>query len=825
MFIYTLSRKFRQRGLSPDTIQPEMRNRFDIIINDNILDCKIQVKLEEKVVRFFYYKGSVDKDLLIEEKYKEIASISLSNKKETGHDILFFRQQVRIKIEDSQDSFKDFKFELKNDKVYGGFPFIDIKCSNNSNNGDNKGIEDYVFFMQFCLLHFILDIEDRHSDFAQSSHCEKIREKLRESFVYQLLFAKLKYIIRLYEDADSLNQADYSFVTRKYTELLIDPRINKVIAPFNYPEKGMNRDSDKQFWFYDPEEELETILEKNRRQENLQEEYKNNALTRCLEESLVLKIRDFLYTKLAVSQAMTRNISKKLFWCAQSLMAITSLALLISSFFDEEAIFIMHRLFPIAVSVFSLVFILYHLLFYLKKLKENKKIFIKILKKLKENRKIFIKILKMFKKNKKICRYIWYQLCLLLPSSILAILSVIFLLYSSDFKSGYFYVPVVFCIFLWIVLSGWYNYPEESRKKGFLLPLFPRIMVAELAAWLTIGFSEDLVKSMLWVEGGNLLKAWAAFLVLILVAAILYGQANQLSPYKQWYNLLGYRVLPILNHAVFFALIIGVLIQSIFYENHIKKSDVMSGVVFKEYFDEANLYNQLLLDLENGQKQYQDYYLLADLKDIKMRGIINNTQLLFLNDTTEIQSILNVSQQLSNESPIDEMDKHNSIVNYYNHVITEINDFYKQHIDISKQEWLASYLRLKSLYPRNIINDTIIKAYNFKIMKALPIDLRKEISCVRISMIKYNDNDTLMNWATLNHLEYPLTGSAILDSLIVKAKKEHKCCRDVNGDSNFWLLPHFRVFPTLLLFHTLIVLVLAFVTQLFIKQKSVTEPI
>ena len=62
------------------------------------------------------------------------------------------------------------------------------------------------------------------------------------------------------------------------------------------------------------------------------------------------------------------------------------------------------------------------------------------------------------------------------------------------------------------------------------------------------------------------------------------------------------------------------------------------------------------------------------------------------------------NQQLSNESPIDEMDKHNSIVNYYNHVITEINDFYKQHIDISKQEWLASYLRLKSLYPRNMLD-------------------------------------------------------------------------------------------------------------------------
>ena len=156
MFKFTLSNKYRQRGLSPDTILPEMCNRFDIIFNDNIIDRKIQVRLDEKVVRFFYYIDDVDKDLLIEEKYQEIASISLSDKKETGQDILFFRQQVRNTIKDSQDSFKDFKFELKNYTVYRGFPFIDFKCSNYGKKIENKGNEDFVYFLQFCLLHLTL---------------------------------------------------------------------------------------------------------------------------------------------------------------------------------------------------------------------------------------------------------------------------------------------------------------------------------------------------------------------------------------------------------------------------------------------------------------------------------------------------------------------------------------------------------------------------------------------------------------------------------------------------------------------------------------------
>ena len=271
MFKFTLSSKFRQNGLSPDAILPEMRNRFDVIWDIDYLDRKVQVRLDEKVVRFFYYIDDVNVDLLIEEKYKEIASISLSSVKETGQDILFFQQQVRNKIDVFINSFWDscynigaFPFTGVNSayapmifKIFEGFPFIDLKSLDED--GIYYFVNNIVFFMQICFLFFIQEIEDRHSDLAQSPHYKKVRDKLRESFVYQLLSNKLRYSIRFYEDAPSLNQAEYTFVVRKYTELLIDPRINKVIAPFNYPEKGKKRDSDKQLWFYDPEEELEAI--------------------------------------------------------------------------------------------------------------------------------------------------------------------------------------------------------------------------------------------------------------------------------------------------------------------------------------------------------------------------------------------------------------------------------------------------------------------------------------------------------------------------------------------------------------------------------------
>ena len=825
MFKFTLSNKYRQRGLSPDTILPEMCNRFDIIFNDNIIDRKIQVRLDEKVVRFFYYIDDVDKDLLIEEKYQEIASISLSDKKETGQDILFFRQQVRNTIKDSQDSFKDFKFELKNYTVYRGFPFIDFKCSNYGKKIENKGNEDFVYFLQFCLLHFILDIEDRRSDLAQSPHYEKIREKLRESLVYQLLSAKLKYTIRLYEDAPSLSQTDYTFVTRKYTDLLIDPRINKLIVPFNYPDKGKILSSckqiyDKQLWFYDPEEELETILEKNRRQEQLQEFYKRakreeksdssdkSSCQLCLQESLVLKIRDFLYSKNAVGQAMFRDIGKRLFWCSQFLMGITSMALFTSSICEEKNNDILFVYFPVTILVFCFGFFIISLCYDL--------------------------ILADKKENKFKNMYRGKQLCILFPLLLLSILSLL-LLFCDNFEPFYFYISVVSTILLFITLSGYFNNSGENYFHGILNAFFPRILVAELAAWITIGFAEDLVKSMLWVEGIGI-KISATGLVLVLIAAILYGETNQLSPYKNSIKLLKSRVLPILNHAVFFAFILGLIIQSLFYENLIKNSDVMSSVVFRDYFDEANLYGQLLLDLESGQNQYQDYCLITDLKDIKALGSAANTQTIIKNDSIEIQATVVVRQQVSNESPKDEKEKHNSIVHYYNHAVNEINNFYKNHIDSLNSSWIDDTLYVLDTY--NNANNETIKNENIKRLKSIPIDLRKEISCVRINALKFNNYDTLMNWATFSYTEQPQTGSGSLDILTANAIKGRNCCRKVSKSRKDGIkklslfkekdatnVDYYRIFPTLLVFHTLIVLVIAFVTQLFINQKSVTEPI
>ena len=153
----------------------------------------------------------------------------------------------------------------------------------------------------------------------------------------------------------------------------------------------------------------------------------------------------------------------------------------------------------------------------------------------------------------------------------------------------------------------------------------------------------------------------------------------------------------------------------------------------------------------------------------------------------------------------------------------ELNLFYSNNIDSTVSEWIKD-----TLYPLNdtitIINDSItksndsIKEKNQNTIKNSLWDLKKEISCIRRNLLKFNNYDSLMSWATMNRPKISNTGNLVLDSLTVKAIREHNCCREIHPSKN-------KIFPTLLIFHTLIVLVLAFVTQLLISDKSVTEPL
>ena len=91
--------------------------------------------------------------------------------------------------------------------------------------------------------------------------------------------------------------------------------------------------------------------------------------------------------------------------------------------------------------------------------------------------------------------------------------------------------------------------------------------------------------------------------------------------------------------------------------------------------------------------------------------------------------------------------------------------------------------------------------------------------------MKYNDYETLMGWATVPPPSNIHTESAYMDTLTKVYQEKRSCCRKIYPPIISNAEKGKRFFPTLLIFHTLIVLVLAFVTQLIISDKSVTEPL
>ena len=114
---------------------------------------------------------------------------------------------------------------------------------------------------------------------------------------------------------------------------------------------------------------------------------------------------------------------------------------------------------------------------------------------------------------------------------------------------------------------------------------------------------------------------------------------------------------------------------------------------------------------------------------------------------------------------------------------------------------------------------------NLNIIKPLSVYLPKEITNVRNCIIKYNEYDTLMNWVTAGNQMDINTNSGYMDALTRNAQKEQICCRKIEILPFLEEITSGRIFPRLLIFHTLIVLVLAFITQLIISEKSVTEPL
>lgn len=801
-----------------------VRNEFLMRFGEKSLDDRVSVVLTDRNIQFFYYdapeingengkKRSISEEILTNARdydhLKEIGSISLTSPKETGNDILSFPQNInslnqkKNKIELIRKVITTQKL-IEGDGNYAGFrkmfshfPFMEEKRKKPD---DEKDI--FRDFAKCCLLAFVFEIEDREENFANSPLYDEVRTSLRKSDVYNLLSAKIRYTLYISDKGINYNRDEFSYKTRKFADRLMDKNINKVIAPYNYPS-GKGQPSKGQSWFYNPEEELEKILEKNRRQFS-GESSESASGELVLEPQLEMKIQNFLYTKHAVYSAMTRNGGKAFFVAGQILMAITWICIAWACLQPSKYSFILDKVLPIAVSITAIV-------------------------------GVCVVLICKFINNKEHSsrKYVWRTCPLILILLFFVILAIVS--YLKIPTGIYLLILTVIIIFGIIPFSGFFNNPLSDFHSNFLQPLFPRILVAIFAAWLGIGIAEDAVKSMLWVDN-NMLK-FAIGAVMLLIIVILMGEIKQHSPYYRWFPwkwfvnwvklskeaIVTIRAMLILNHSIFFALLGGILMQLVFYNDLVKTSEVLPNVVYNKYFDDANYYCQNLETLNESLKQFELVYLTSkNVGSISIKGSMTDSA---SKSTAGFQATSFYRDTLR----IEDYNRYVEIVNIsINEIISLCKDTTNKSINV--EPFLAKNDSLNyTLDSLNVADyhmglkrtkDNDVISGNFEMIYSDMLSVQKEIAKVKRAISLSNNYDTLINWATVNQENSVNTESAYLDELTKKAQKDYKCSLTIPVcDKTAWF------FPILLIFHTLIVLVLAFVTQLLISDKSVTEPL
>jgi hypothetical protein len=762
MFIFDAIEKSLCQGVSPDRISDAIKNRFSMVFGRKALDNRLQVKISERQIRFFFYdhdygekewdpNGIQNNDYL-----KEIGFITLTRRKDAGNDILDFPQNIGyLYLYDEKDNPTD-KHNLQIWKSitdcinqwapeFYDFPFLkgwnklDWGKIEEQNDEVVKRKKEDVFrcFVRCCLLNFIYEFENRGQSFGGSPIYDTVRDKLRESDVYKMLSAKIDYTQYLFKGHFSRNQEKYTYYSQKFADCLMDKKLNKVIPPDNF----IGTKEESQGWFYNPEKELDLILGKNR------EHKKRGCAT--LKDSLVSKIRSFFYTKHAIYKAMTFNGGKAFFWITQALMGVFNVVFIIALFgFEQNWQLVYHR----------------------------------------------------------------------------------------------FWLPLVWIVLVvvFLIISGICN---GKKISSVFNAFFLRIIVAETAAWLTIGVVEDLVKSMLWIESSFVI--WAMVLVFVLFFSLVFGEAKQHSPYHNKGDNVA-KTLLIMNHSLFFALVIGIIMQFAFYDNLLKTSNVLSDVVYKQHFDRVEDYRE---KLDNLDKSVGDYYRFVHEYDMgntdfdgDNRGVAKLEGWLYKSEKdssrVKLENRINVKTRL-----IKSLEESGTIISYHNQLVGALNECrgelsslwtdsckikpdHRKNYELLSQKYNSLFhinTQLDSL-KENKSNDIVFK-HNIRWISEVTPALKKEIQSTRMHTLS-DDYDTLLGWATSTG--DTSTNNLCSDSLcyldiLVDEAKENKCCREVKWSPDCKV--SYNLYPFLLLIHTLIVLVMAFITQLIISDKSVTEPL
>lgn len=826
MFSFTLSQQFKAAGISSDMILPASKNRFDgLFLGQNgkpILDRRLQVRLNDQTIRFFFYQGEDTNDPLIEKDYKEIGSISIRDEKETDYDILHFGEQCKLKCKSIKKDQLPPKIILnyltnnltgwnnsKNEIQLLCYPFIsEWACKN-----DDKDDKDwFVFFIQCCFLYFILDLEKRESDLAISPYYDDVRNKMRKSMVYRLLFTKTQYYLYLSNEKKPLSSDEYTFKTKEIVDLLMDPQIIESIPSSYY------KDKQKYLWFFNPEIELNNIVEKYTSIDKYYKKHYSSFLKRGQSQELVIEQTDGIkYPQLDES---LENTIKNYFFRKHSVITAIKTS--------GRGCKWLYIIYLIIIAVYSII--------------ATASLFAY------DKDCLFVKV--FFSKPS---LWIWSSVV------IAALTTLIYLAIKS--KSINVFMPRVL-----VALSiGWLTaFISEDLIKSQLeitsiFTLFALLGVLSIVIILLLGEAKQ--HSPFYYYRGKFPVRYYHNLCI--------KTAKKNSWFKkQLFWIIAYKncclststswkIIPVIVHSYFWTLTFGVLMQLVLYPGLLENSKALPEIVFEDIFDEAENYTIRLINFKDALTDYrqdldgmfvkaaisgvvQGYqpsivnksgksssymsgelnYGKRELEKIKERGFSKIEHINRKYD--DIRELVLKERSPQKSAVLLESTNQDTIILQNKKDQTKVALASINYGDSSSFAILDSKLKqlkegVSSFYPDAPPPTTDSTINNqLKWLDELIEATEEEVQRINIFISDNNEYKTLIEWSD-NDIK-PYDSKICIEHILTnEAKHKHFFSRKVGEDT--------YIFPRMLILHALMVLIIAFVGQLIISDKSVTEPL
>ena len=739
-------------GQSRDDIYQDLKNvfHFSVYCNElDDLDNKVYVTMNDNNILFL----CESKEISDAGKGKVLASISLTNPKDTGYDLLYFAEHIKAQsLILKGNEAKVNVFIDRAQQVFTCFPFLEdketkqkmAKCYNNP---------DRVF-MRLCLLEFLLAVDTHDDIFAINPEFDTIRTKLRESKVYRLLCAKLRYCLYHYKGRNALNAEEYTFVVSKYADLLMNSDFNKMVPPAYYDEPR---------FFNNPEQELYQIVQRSD--------------FRIVEQTVREKIKAYFLTKHAVIESFRTELPSN------------------------------------RTPLFNLYYFLMS---------------------------VFVG---------------W------------AVYSFLLFDEKSSIVDSFYSVPMwKWGGLVFFAIIGFFSYKMNNKSIVF----HPKIIVALMMGWFTIAVSEDLIKSQLDLSFG--MASVALVVVLFIVCMMLWGEIKQHSPYYKirlewpWKS----KLFGILIYSMFWNIILGIVMQGLTYSSLLRTSGAIPNAVLGQLPNEVEMYKQYI----------QTCISMLDDYDRSMEGVVHDNGKADFNTTVTANSLdtsLYVNAYVRSEKKKSEFDfyrVHNGFFEDIKRWLNMAEENMKVEMSFNQENDSCIIKRgeVCRLLAYKAKNDTIVINYDAKasdggsftkshnlawndlfllLVEANKLDAKKKIDLtkiqiennlnsvreiknkLRVQMLnidqfasEINNQDFLFNMVRVESDKDTIpisfkTDDYYLAYLGYDAIVNHKYLRNMKLYEDV----AFPLYPRMLLFHSLIVLLIAFVGQLIISEKSVTEPL